>query len=93
MSPLEWMAWTTPTAIFFMSIGAMLVFMAIISIRSPSLARKGALPMATTRGERLYIGLLGLALIFLIWMGLTDATMWGAAGIGLLWMISVLRWG
>jgi len=93
MSPLEWMAWTTPTAIFFIAVTAMLVGMTIISLRWPSLPRKGVLPMATTRGERLYIGLLGLAFIFLGWLGLTEASTWGAVGIGVIWMILVLRWG
>ncbi len=93
MSPLEWMAWTTPTAVFFVAVAAMLVTMTLISLRWPSLPRKGVLPMPTTRGERLYIGLLGIAFIFLVWMGVTDATLAGAAGISLLWLILVLRWG
>ncbi len=93
MSPLEWMAWTTQTAIFFAAVAAMLVIMTLISIRWPSLPRKGVLPMPTTRGERLYIGLLGMALIVLAWLGLTDASTWGAVGVSLLWLISVLRWG
>ncbi len=93
MSPLEWMAWTTPTAIFFVGIFAVLGANAAWSIRSPSLRRKGFLPIATTRGDRLYIGLIGCAFINLIWLALTDATQLGAVVVCGVWMILVLRWG
>ena len=93
MSPLEWMAWTTPTAIFFVLIAAMLVFMTLLSIRSPSVARKGVLPMPTTRGDRLYIGLISSALLMLAWLGLSDQNAYFGAGLCALWLAAVLRWG
>jgi predicted small integral membrane protein len=93
IGPLEWMAWTTPTAIFFIAIVVMLGMMALVSIRSPSLARKGFLPIATTRGDRLYIGLITTAFINLFWLGLTDLSQLGAVAICVAWLIVVLRWG
>lgn len=93
MSPLEWMAWTTPTAIFFVAIILMLIGMTYLSIKSPSLARPGFLPIATTRGDRLYIGLIGCAFINLIWLFATDVTQFGAAALCVVWLIVVLRWG
>jgi predicted small integral membrane protein len=54
----EWMAWTLPVAIFFTCIVLMLVGMTIWEIRSPTVMRKGFLPIPTTRGDRLFIGLL-----------------------------------
>jgi len=91
--PLEWMAWTTPTAIFVGAVVLMLAGMTVISVRSPSYARKGFLPIETTRGDRLYIGLIVSALIFVTWFLLTDATPLGALALCVVWMIVVLRWG
>jgi len=91
--PLEWMAWTAPTAIFFIAVLLMLVVMAVLGIRSPSYARKGFLPIDTTRGDRLYIGLIVCALINLAWLLVTDVTQLGAVAICVVWMILVLRWG
>lgn len=93
IGPLEWMAWTMPTAIFFIAVFIMLITMVVISIRSPSVARKGKLPMVTTRGDRLYIGLIGIAFINLIWLGLTDLTQFGAVALSIIWLITILRWG
>jgi len=93
MSPLEWMAWTTPTAFFFVAVFGMLAFMSVLSARSPSVARKGFLPLTTTRGDRLYIGLIGIAFIFLFWFALTDASSLGASILSLVWVFSILRWG
>ncbi len=90
---LEWMAWTRPTAIFFVVIVAILTGMGIWEIKSPTIERRGLLPIATTRGDRLFIGLLGSAYIHLAWLGLTEYTLWIATGISAAWMISLMRWG
>jgi predicted small integral membrane protein len=93
MSPLEWMAWTTPTAIFFIAVFALIAFMTVYGIRSPAVARKGFLPIATTRGDRLYIGLIVTAFILLIWLAATDVALWGAVAVSAVWLILALRWG
>ncbi|MBS0468149.1 MAG: DUF2160 domain-containing protein [Proteobacteria bacterium] len=73
----DWMAWTTPVAVFFSCIALMLIGMTLWEIRSPSTERKGWLPIATTRGDRLFIGLLTAAYINLIWVGLGEKmTQW-----------------
>ena len=90
---LEWMAWTLPTAIFFVCIATLLVGMTIWQVVSPTAERRGFLPIPTTRGDRLFIGLLGSAYINLAWLGLTDANLWIALGLALVWMIAVMRWG
>jgi predicted small integral membrane protein len=66
----NWMAWTTPVAVFFSSIGLMLVGMTVWELKSPTMMRKGFLPIATTRGDRLFIGLLCAAYINLAFVGL-----------------------
>lgn len=66
----EWMAWTQPVAIFFGCIGLMLIGMMVWEIKSPTKMSKGFLPIATTRGDRLFIGLLLAAYINLLYLGL-----------------------
>jgi len=67
----DWMVWTTPVAVFFSGIALLLVGMTVWEIRSPTSLRKGLLPIATTRGDRLFIGLLLAAYINLAFVGLT----------------------
>jgi predicted small integral membrane protein len=64
------MVWTTPVAVFFSVIALMLIGMTVWEIKSPTTLRKGFLPMATTRGDRLFIGLLSAAYINLAFVGL-----------------------
>jgi predicted small integral membrane protein len=66
----EWMVWTTPVAVFFSCIALMLVGMTVWEFRSPTTLRRGWLPMETTRGDRLFIGLLIAAYINLVFIGL-----------------------
>jgi len=68
----DWMAWTTPVAVFFSCIVLMLAGMTVWEIKSPTTLRKGFLPIATTRGDRLFIGLLTAAYINLAWVGLGE---------------------
>ena len=67
----DWMAWTTPVAVFFCCIVLMLVGMTVWEIKSPTTARKGFLPMETTRGDRLFVGLLSAAYVDLAFVGIS----------------------
>jgi predicted small integral membrane protein len=67
----EWMAWTTPVAVFFCSIALMLAGMTVWEIKSPTTLRKGFLPIETTRGDRLFIGLLSAAYVNLAFVGIS----------------------
>jgi predicted small integral membrane protein len=67
----DWMAWTTPVAVFFTCIVLMLIGMTVWEIKSPTTLRKGFLPIATTRGDRLFIGLLTAAYVNLIFVGMS----------------------
>ena len=70
-----WMVWTTPVAVFFTGIGLMLVAMTVWEIKQPTVLRKGFLPLATTRGDRLFIGLLSAAYLNLAFVGLSKNLM------------------
>lgn len=67
----NWMAWTTPVAVFFICIGLLLAVMTVWELRSPTTLRKGLLPIATTRGDRLFIGLVAAAWLNLAFVGLS----------------------
>ena len=67
----DWMAWTLPVAVFFAAIVLMLIGMMIWEIRSPTVERRGFLPLRTTRGDRLFIGLLAAAYVNLIFVGIS----------------------
>jgi predicted small integral membrane protein len=86
------MAWTGPTAIFFVAIALILVSMTVWQVVSPSVERRGLLPMATSRGDRLFIGLLGSAFIHLGWMAATGLPLWWATAIAALFLVAVMRW-
>jgi predicted small integral membrane protein len=89
----SWMAWTLEVAVFFISVVLMLIGMTIWQLRSPSIERKGFLPISTTRGDRLFIGLLSAAYVNLAWAGLTDLTQWVAALLGFVVLLVMMRWG
>lgn len=87
------MAWTLPIEIFFVLIVLMLIGMSIWQVRSPSIERKGFLPITTTRGDRLFISLLTAAYINLAWAGVTDLPQAFGAGISFVVLLIVMRWG
>lgn len=90
---IGWMAWTPVTAAFFGFIVLMLAGMTVWQIVSPSIARRGFLPIVTTRGDRLFISLLGSAYIHLAWLGLTEMAVWIATVISVLFLVAIMRWG
>jgi predicted small integral membrane protein len=71
----DWMVWTLPVAVFFGCVVLMLVGMTIWEIKSPTTLRKGWLPLRTTRGDRLFIGLLMAAYLNLAFVGLGEKMM------------------
>jgi len=90
---LEWMAWTGPTAAFFVVIALMLIGMTAWTVARPSMPHKGFLPIVTTRGDRLFIGLLTAAYIHLAWLYFTEDLLWIASAIAAAVLATVMRWG
>jgi predicted small integral membrane protein len=68
----EWMAWTLPVAVLFICIVLMLAGMTVWELKSPTSLRKGWLPIATTRGDRLFIGLLIAAYVNLAFVAVSE---------------------
>ena len=89
---MAWMAWTIPTAIFFAIIAALLVTFTFLAVRFPETPRRGILRIDTTRGDRLFITLLGSAFINLVWLAALGPPVWGALIVCLVYAVAVFRW-
>ena len=89
---MEWMAWTTEVAIFFGIIALLLVIFTILAIKYPETPRVGILRIETTRGDRLFITLLGSAFINMIWLGLEVGPQPYALLVCLVYAVAVFRW-
>lgn len=77
MIDLTWMAWTQPTAIFFTTIASLILCMCVWEYFSPGGGpRFGVLRFETTRGDRLFITLLGSAFICLAWLAMAGGSLW-----------------
>ena len=89
---LSWMAWTFPTALFWVGIVVSLLAMCVWEFYSPGgNPRVGILRFETTRGDRLFISLLGSAFIHLAWLGLVGPGLWWALGISLVYTVCVFK--
>jgi len=90
---MNWMAWTPQTAVFFACIGIALGAMTAWELVSPTRARQGFLPIATTRGDRFFISLLSAAFIHMAWLAAADSMLYVATAISLAWAAAVMRRG
>ena len=107
MENIAWMAWTLPTAIFFVMLSLTLGVMTWLAVAYPEAERIGILRIPTTRGDRLFISLVLSAVIHLLWIAFvgTDAiatlpigeegveisSLWLATMISLLSAVAIFR--
>jgi len=107
MENIAWMAWTVPTAIFFVMLSLTLGVMTWLAVAYPEAERMGILRIPTTRGDRLFISLVLAAVIHLLWIAFagTDAiatlpigedgveisSLWLATVISLLSAVAIFR--
>jgi predicted small integral membrane protein len=94
VADFSWMAWTLPTALFFLTIAALLALMGVWEYARPGGSpRVGALRFETTRGDRLFVSLLGSAFICLafVFFGEEDANLWIALGVSIAYALLVFR--
>ena len=91
---IEWMYWTLPTAMLFGGLFLTIAALGIWDVKSPSYPRKGFLPIPTTRGDRLFIGILITIAIHALWIILLkDVSLLPATGIAAIMFGCVGRWG
>jgi predicted small integral membrane protein len=107
MESIAWMAWTLPTAIFFVALACTLAVMTWLGVAYPEAERVGVLRIPTTRGDRLFISLIMAAVIHLLWIafagtdalatlpigedGLEISRLWLASGISLAMAVLIFR--
>lgn len=90
---MSWMAWTLPTALFFVGIAVLLLVMTLWELKSPTTLRRGWLPMATTRGDRVFISLLSAAFLHLLVLGVGGIPVAVASAVAVVLALVLLRWG
>jgi predicted small integral membrane protein len=96
MENIAWMAWTLPTAIFFVLLALTLAVMTWLAVAYPEAERVGILHIPTTRGDRLFVSLIVTAVIHLLWIGLVGTDTIGTLPIGegielsSLWLATVI---
>ena len=90
---MGWMAWTWQTAVFFAVIVSLLAVMTLLAVFRPETPRRGILGFPTTRGDRLFVSLIGSAFIFILWIRATsgDNLAYPVAG-ALLYSIAMFRY-
>ncbi|MBR0734918.1 DUF2160 domain-containing protein [Bradyrhizobium japonicum] len=107
MESIAWMAWTLPTAIFFVALACTLAVMTYLAAVYPEAERVGVLSIPTTRGDRLFISLITAAVIHLLWIafagtdtlvtlpvgeeGFEISSLWLASGISLATAVLIFR--
>ena len=90
---LSWMAWTWQTALFFSGLLAVLAVMTTLAALRPERDRIGMLGLPTTRGDRLFLTLVGSAFIHLGWLALAgEAPLWGASIVSVVYGAILFRW-
>ena len=93
VSQFQWMAWTLETALFFGFIASALICMTVWELLRPGGApRQGILGLTTTRGDRLFISLVGAAYINLAWLGFVGSPLHVSVGLSLAFALAVFRW-
>lgn len=86
------MAWTWPTAAFFIVIVCSIITMGVWEKFSPGgNPRRGVFGIDTTRGDRLFLSWLGTGFIHLGWLALIGTPLWGALALAIGWFVFVFR--
>lgn len=81
-----WMAWTAATlSVFIFIFGAMIVLVALEFRYPGGQERRGILNLVTTRGDRLFLSLLGSVYIFLAWLGFFGMPLWAPLALSIGW--------
>ena len=89
---LSWMAWTWPTATFFIVLVLSIVAMGIWEHFSPGgNPKRGVFGLDTTRGDRLFISWLGTGFINLGWLAFAGPPLWGGLALAIVWFVFVFK--
>jgi len=90
---MQWMAWTWPTATFFICVAVALLIMTLLEILWPCTPRRGLLPLVTTRGDRFFITLLISAFLHAGFLAVSNAPVYFVSLMSLALAFVLMRWG
>ena len=89
---LSWMAWTLPTAMFFLVISCCCSAWPSGNTPRPAAIRASACCASRRRAATVcFISLLGSAFIHLAWLGLVGPNLWWALALSVVYAIGVFR--
>jgi len=89
-----WMHWTWQSGLGFGLLFSLLAGLAVLDRFRPGYARKGFLPMSTTRGDRVFISIaLFVAQVFAWLKFVPDVSGWAMSGVAALVAVVILKWG
>lgn len=89
---MGWMAWTWQTALFFALILLALATLTVLAVRWPETPRRGILGFPTTRGDRMFVSLIGSAFIYIAFIRLSDGgNLWYPALAAILYTATMFR--
>ena len=89
---LSWMAWTWPSATFFICVILSIVIMGVWEKLSPGgNPRRGVFGIDTTRGDRLFLSWVGAGFINMAWLYFFGAPLWGGLVLSIMWAVFVFK--
>lgn len=90
----DWMYWTIPSGIFFGGLFLTIAGMGVWDHYSPNVNRKGFLPVETSRGDRLFIGIISIIAFLLLWLTIFNGRfLWGFVILSAAWFFVEAKWG
>lgn len=91
---LAWMHWTWQSGIAFILLAGLLIGLAVLDRRRPGYSRKGFLPMATTRGDRVFLSIVTLVGLLLLQLKfLPDISSWWVLACGAVSAVVIMQRG
>jgi predicted small integral membrane protein len=73
----RWMQWNWAGTVFIAFLILSITCLTVWDAIAPGVRKKGFLPIATTRGDRLFIGIMSSIGLILIWLALVgNQTLW-----------------
>ena len=90
----DWMHWTVPSAIGVFGIFAMIIGVNILDVYKPGYARKGFLPMETTRGDRIFVSIISSVIVWILWLKfIPEVSIIFSLNIIVPLVFVIMRWG
>lgn len=90
---LSWMHWTVQSALGFIMLVILLGGLAVLDEFYPGYARRGFLPIATTRGDRVFMSLICFLTIVFAWLKyLPEVSGWWVFPIAGVIAFIIMKW-